>query len=132
LRDYENSLSDFAAVIALTPDNHWRLFTYSLTFRAYGNLEEASKKISIAIQIARVQYEKNLADNRTALTLALYYLSNDDSKEAEFLYESVLSKNVQLELVKEAIQALDDFLEIFPYHSFSKSIRERLVRIIKI
>jgi len=131
LRDYENSLSDFAAVIALTPDNHWRLFTYSLTFRAYGNLEEASKKISMAIQIARVQYEKNLADNRTALTLALYYLSNDDIKEAELLYESVLSKNVQLELVKEAIQALDDFLEIFPYHSFSKSIRKKLVSIVK-
>jgi tetratricopeptide (TPR) repeat protein len=126
LRQYEKSFVDFEAAISLSPDNDWRLFTYSLALRAASYLEEASVKLSLAIQIAQNRYEQKLEDSRTALTLALYKLSDNDT-EAKCLYESAISRNIQPALVWEAIRSLDDFLEVFPEHDLGKSIRKMLL-----
>jgi tetratricopeptide (TPR) repeat protein len=126
LRQYERSIVDFETAILLSPDNDWRLFTYSLALRASGYLEEASMKISLAIQIAQTRYEQNLEDNRTALSLALYYLSND-AAQAEDLYERIISKKVQPALIWEAIRGLDDFLEVFPTHALGQSLKKKLL-----
>lgn len=127
LRQHEKSFVDFEAAIALSPDNDWRLFTYSLALRAAGYLEEASAKLSLAVQIAQNRYKQNSEDDRTTLTLALYNLSANDT-QAESLYESVISKkNIQPALVWEAIRSLDDFLEVFSDHSLGKFIRKKLL-----
>ena len=126
LRQYEKSFVDFEAAITLSPDNDWRLFTYSLALRAANYLEEASVKLSLAIQIAQNRYEQNLEDSRTALTLALYILSDNDT-QAESLYEIAISRNIQTALIWEAIRSLDDFLEVFPEHDLGRSTRKKLL-----
>jgi tetratricopeptide (TPR) repeat protein len=130
LRQYEQSFVDFEAAITSSPDNDWRLFTYSLSLRAANYLEEASAKLSLAIQIAQNRYEQNLEDSRTALTLALYRLSDNDT-QADILYKSVFSRNIQPALIWEAIRSLDDFLEVFPEHELGKSTRKMLLSKVK-
>ena len=127
LRKYDESLTDFEMVISLTPRNDWRLYTFSLALRASERYAEASAQISSAIRIANERLELNSRDYyRTALTLALYYISADKIDEANRIYDSVLSINIQPELIIEAQKSLDYLIDAFPCHKGGLSGKEKL------
>jgi tetratricopeptide (TPR) repeat protein len=131
LDKYNDSFADFEKVISLTPNNDWRLFTYSLALKKAGHVIKSSEKLASAIKVAETRYSKSPEDYRTALTLALYYVADDKDIESKELYEKIISRSVQQELLDEAIKSLEDLLKIFPNHKLSSHIKSWLSEEIK-
>lgn len=119
---YEVALANFDRAIELNPDSDWYHYERGLVYMAKNMSDQAQKNFSQAIGLARQKYQEGPQNWRNFLNLALYSLANEDVKEAEHLYQEVIEESPPLKFVREAVQDLDDFLNLFPYHSQAQTM----------
>jgi hypothetical protein len=75
---------------------------------------------------AQARYEEKPAEWRNAFNLALYHLAAGDRASAARLYEESASGGPPVPIVREAIDDLDEFLDLFPQNEDGQGMREML------
>lgn len=117
---YQEALADLNRAVELDPENDWRLYTRGLIYKALKQLELSQLDFSEAIRLAQKDYEKDGQNQRNTFNLALYHLGADYDEQAKHFYRSALRHNASVWEMREAIQDLKDFLEVFPNHGLAR------------
>ena len=126
MRKTEKSRDDFDRAIALEPDNGWYRYERALIYLMLGVEEKAEEDLRQAVGIAQVRYDEKRADWWNTLNLALYFLAGGDRVSAARLYEDTLAGGPSEAVLREAIDDLDEFLQLFPQNEFARTMREML------
>ena len=99
--------------IQLDAKNDWSFYLKALSHLKQNELEalnDLGKAISIALQRSRKKYK----NHHNTFKLALYYLVKKDTGQAIELYQSAISKCMNIRSIKLASNRLEYYLKIFP------------------
>jgi tetratricopeptide (TPR) repeat protein len=126
LKRYNEALADFNRAIDLKSEDDWYFYNRALVYRAINQTDKARSDLALAIKLAKQTWEKDPQDWRNTFNLALYYLTVEYTPTAEQLYRYALSQGASLEYIREAIQDLNDFLNVFPDNVQAQSMQQLL------
>ncbi|MBE9029422.1 tetratricopeptide repeat protein [filamentous cyanobacterium LEGE 11480] len=125
----EKAIQDFDLAIKLDSDHDWELYLRALAYLKLTQSEAAHTDLQQAIILATEKLTNDSQDGHSIVNLPLYYLAMGDSMTADLHYQKALS--APIERLQEAIQDLDDLLNLFPDHPQAPQIKQLLQAEIK-
>lgn len=121
LKQYDQALQNFKTAMD-TEANDWCHYCQALAYRGLSQAENAKTDLIQAIQIAKEKYKGDTDNYGNAVNLALYYIFARNHSKAKQLYQEVVSKEVPLLYIHEAISDLQDLLTIFPSYPHAQEM----------
>ena len=90
--------------------------------------DEARTDLETAIERVQELSDRGLQSSHHTFNLALYHLAAGEAEEAGRLYQEALADGITPHSVREAVDRLSEFLDLFPSHSQARAMRDLLER----
>lgn len=121
-RRFTEACAAFEQASQLLPENDRYFYHQALTLFAAGLPEQAQPHIINAIQRATAKAQEADA-SKTQSHLALYHLLAGDTS-AQQRYHDLLANNPPSSTLSDALDDLDDLIELLPQHPIASALRE--------
>ncbi|MCB0166058.1 MAG: tetratricopeptide repeat protein [Anaerolineae bacterium] len=122
--DYDEALANFEKTTELNPNfEDWCCYERGLIYLTNDNPDQAQAELSRAIDLARQKYEENTQNWGNIFNLALYSVAIGDVEAAEPFYRKAIESSPPLNIIREAVRDLDEFLDLFPEHGQAQAMR---------
>ena len=131
MKRFDEALTVLDQGLELNPDDEWGYSNWGYYERGLIHLvkndpDQSERDFFRAIDLAHQTYEDTPQNWRNTLNLALYTLASGKTEAAIQLYQEAVEGQPPQALVREAIDDLEIFLNLFPDHSHAQAIRELL------
>jgi tetratricopeptide (TPR) repeat protein len=126
MKQYDRALADLDQAVEFDSEQDWLHYEKALAHQVLGQGSHAQISLARAIEQAEIIHNNEPENWQNLFNLALYHLASDKAEKAEALYKRVMSNEVSLYLVQQALRDLNDYLSLFPNHLSACTIRDLL------
>lgn len=123
---YEEALTDFHRATDLSPENNWYHFNRALTYRALQDSAQAQNDFETVLRLTSEAREAYPDDYEIVFEMALFHLAARNYDDANKFYHEALEKCDDQDIIEQATQNLEYFINLFPEDASAGDILQLL------
>jgi tetratricopeptide (TPR) repeat protein len=120
---YIKALPDFDRAINLQPQKDWYWYLRAETHWRISDKAAFQKDLAVAIEIAQQNQQDDPSNMQISFNLALYFLANNMTEEAQKQYEVLIAKCGSIGVLRHAFYRIKSFIiSQYPSHAIAQHI----------